>query len=337
MEKLLFCRVGWMNYYQGNLEEDPISGGGWYVDRYGYGHEIFNFLPDEEGNLYGFVQVGGEMSIWRLGAKFDESSVTGVTVIWCASPAYSLHIVGWYKNATAFQRPQACPKHLMGKRLLPRSGDSWTFRFVAKEQNAVLLPIDERNFEVPRATTSSGGFGRRNIWYADSDRNKPFYQEVLDYVSSKEVEISRAKDRTHKKIVRYQPDIEKRHQIEQAAMKAVETYYRDRGWVTQDVAALNRGWDIEAKKDDSLLRIEVKGLSARTIVTDMTPREYEQMKLFSSDGSYRLCVLTNALENRSYLYHFTYNLVSKELVDENQEVRLRIEERVGARVKEASF
>ncbi len=335
MEKLLFCRIGWMNYYQGNLEEDPISGGGSYVDSYGYGHELYNFLPDEEGNLYGFVEVGGEMAIWRLGAKFDESSVTGVKVIWCASSSYSLYIVGWYKNATAFRTTQACPRHLMGRRLLPRSDDAWTFRFVAKEQDALLLPTNERNFEIPRATTSSGGFGRRNIWYADSDENEPFRQEVLSYVSSKEAEIS--KDRTHKKLGRYHPDIEKRYRIEKTAMKAVETYYRDRGWVIQDVAALNRGWDIEAKKDDSILRIEVKGLSGGTIVTDMTPREYEQMKLFSSDGSYRLCVLVNALESRSYLYHFTYNLVSKELIGENQEMRLQIEERVGARVKEASF
>lgn len=52
MERMLFCRVGWMEYYQGNLEEDPIFGGGSHVDRYGYGHEIYNFLPDDEGDLF---------------------------------------------------------------------------------------------------------------------------------------------------------------------------------------------------------------------------------------------------------------------------------------------
>ena len=335
MERMLFCRVGWMNYYQGNLEEDPISGGGWYVDHYGYGHEIYNFLPDDEGNLYGFVEVGGEMSIWRLGAKFDESSMRGVVVIWCATPAQGLYVVGWYKNATAFRRSQPCPTHLVGKRPLPRSDDHWTFRFIARQKDAILLPANERSFEVPRATASSGGFGRKNIWYADSDGDEPLRERVLEYISSKEREITRANDQARMKIVRYQPDTEKRHRIEQVAMNAVETYYQERGWVTQDVSARNRGWDIEARRDDSVLRIEVKGLSGEAIVTDMTPREYEQMKLFSADGSYRLCVLTGALENRSSLYHFRYDPISRELVDEAGKMRLQIEEKVGARVAPA--
>lgn len=229
MERMLFCRVGWMEYYQGNLEEDPIFGGGSYVDRYGYGHEIYNFLPDDEGGLYGFVQVGGEMSIWRLGAKLDENNITGVTVIWCATLTYGLYVVGWYKNATAFWRSQPCPTHLVGKRPLPRSDDYWMFRFIARQSDAVLLPVNERNFEIPRATTSSGGFGQRNIWYADSDGDEPLRERILKYISSKEREISRAKDQTPVRIVTHQPDTEKRHRVEQAAMKAVETYYQEQG------------------------------------------------------------------------------------------------------------
>lgn len=337
MERMLFCRIGWMQYYRGNLEEDPISGGGWYVDNYGYGHEIYNFLPDDEGNLYGFVEVGGkEMSIWRLGAKFDESSITGVTVIWCSSTAYGLYIVGWYNNATAFCWAQPCPAHLSGKRPLPRSDDHWTFRFIAKQENAVLLPESERSFEIPRATAVSSGFGRRNIWYADNDESQPLRQRVREYTLSKEEEIVRSKELEHRRIIRYQPDVEKRHRVEKAAMKAVTEYYSERGWVTQDVSDRNRGWDIEAMKDDSVLKIEVKGLSGGTILIDMTPREYEQMKLLS-DNSYRLCVLTNALQNDHHLYHFTYAPVLKELTEENGGIRLQIEEKVGARISAASY
>ena len=119
-------------------------------------------------------------------------------------------------------------------------------------------------------------------------------------------------------------------------MKAVTEYYSERGWVTQDVSDRNRGWDIEAMKDDSVLKIEVKGLSSDTILIDMTPREYEQMKLLS-DNSYHLCVLTNALQNDHHLYHFTYAPVLKELTEENGGIRLQIEEKVGARISVASY
>jgi len=332
MDRMLFCRIGWMQYYQGKLEEDPIHGGGAFVDENGYGHEIYNFLPDDEGNLFGFVQVQGiGMSIWRLGANFDQNSVAGVTVVWCSSLAYDLYIVGWYNDATAFRYTQPCPAHLVGKRPLPKSDDHWTFRVATKYANAVLLPANERDFQIPIATPTSSGFGRQNIWYADTEADRQFQQKVQEYIQSKERGITISNDTRSKRIIHYQPDVEKRYEVEMAAMKAVTAYYQENGWVTQDVSDRNRGWDIEAKKDDSVLRIEVKGLSGETVLFDMTPREYEQMKL-SVDGSYRVCVLTNALKDNRCLFHFIYSQESNDLVEETQNLRLRIDERTGARI-----
>jgi len=132
------------------------------------------------------------------------------------------------------------------------------------------------------------------------------------------------------KTTHYQPDIEKRHQVELAAMKIVETWYQRRGWTTKDVSSQNKGWDIEARRGSSFLRIEVKGFSGSNIAFDLTPREYEQ--LLANVDSYRVCVVPNALENKPIPYPLTYNASSREFVDENQKLRLQLKERVGARV-----
>ena len=72
MEKMLFCRVGWMEKYQGLNNGDKIIGGGSYIDIKGYGHEIMNFLP-YKGRMYGFVEGG--ISIEKLGASRKDQSV----------------------------------------------------------------------------------------------------------------------------------------------------------------------------------------------------------------------------------------------------------------------
>ena len=324
-----------MKWYQGLLEQDPIYGGGSYVHLYHYGHEIYNFLPDDEGNLHGFVEVGGSLSLHRLGAEWYEPSVSDVQVVWCSTPSYGwrMYIVGWYRNATVFRESQPCPPQLMGKRPLPRVNDKWTYRAIGKQSESVLLPEDERTFVVPRATPTSGGFGRKNIWYADfTSDNMDFRRRVLDYITTREKQIPERVHRERVTVVRYQPDIEKRQKVEQLAMDTTQTWYREQGWVTEDVSDRNRGWDIEAKRDDRLLMIEVKGLSGETIAFELTPREYEEMKRLSPQGSYNVCVVTNTLNEERVLHHFTYHTDANELVDAKSGVRLQIQDKIAARI-----
>ena len=335
MENMLFCRIGWMKWYRGRSEQDRIHGGGSYVDDYGYGHEIYNFLPDDQDNLYGFVEVGGDLSLHRLGDEWYQPSVSNVQVVWCSTPSYGLgmYIVGWYRNATVFRASQQCPPQLIGKRPLPRVDDKWTYRAIGKQSESVLLPEDERTFVVPRATPTSGGFGRKNIWYAGfTSDNMDFRRRVLNYITTKEKQIPEIVRREGAGVVRYQPDIEKRQKVEQLAMDTAQTWYREHGWVTEDVSDRNRGWDIEAKLGDRLLMIEVKGLSGETIAFELTPREYEEMKHLSPQGSYNVCVVTNALSEERVLHHFTYHTEANELVDTNSGIRLQIQDKIAARI-----
>ena len=194
MTKMLFCRIGWMPWYRGELDSQGkvnIHGGGSFVHKHGYGHEMYNFLSDDQGNLYGVVEVGDEksMSIERLGARPKAANVSPVLVIWVATHPREggMRIVGWYKNATVFRRRQPCPQHLIGQRRLPDPNDQWGFRIIAKiakKEDAVLLAEDERIFVIRQARGGSSGMGQKNIWYADAPRDQQLCQGVLEYIRS---------------------------------------------------------------------------------------------------------------------------------------------------------
>ena len=329
MVDMLFCRIGWMKYYKGVTPDDHITGGGSYVDEKGYGHEIYNFLPDTQGNIYGFVQVTGDsMTISRLGAKYTAPSINGITIVWCSPHNAALYIVGWYKNATVYSRTQHYPKSILMTRPLPDPKDRLTYRFTTKKQYAELLPVEERIFEVPRAPKDLVGFGRQNIWYPDSKEAKDYYRKVQEYIQS----IDNNKRRIHK-VGQYHPDIAKRQTVEIAAMKSTIEYYQSKRYIVEDVSNENKGWDIEASKDTQVLYIECKGLSGNLVSVEVTPNEYKQMKNLSNYGKYRLCILENALLDTRQLYHFHYDKTTNSLSEESGTMRLQIEERLGARLK----
>ena len=260
----------------GNSEKDQIHGGSAFIDSHKYGGEIYNFLPDSKGIQYGFVASRGQIHISKhLGARHGADRVSDITVIWCAPKNHHFYIVGWYRNATVYKEPQPCPEHLVGQRTLPEGSD-WTFCFVARQKDTRLLPEENRKFEIPRASSAPTGFGESCLWYADKDR--ALRQQVRRYIASMESKGNSATNKSGKGGRPRQPDITKRLLIENAAMQEVTSYYEKRGWTIIPVYKSNKGWDIEAKKNDSVLRIEAKGLSGKAIKIELTPQEYEQMK-----------------------------------------------------------
>jgi hypothetical protein len=56
-----------------------------------------------------------------------------------------------------------------------------------KAEDAVLLPINERKWRVPRAARDKYGFGRSNVWYADyeqSEKVKPWVEDIIEKISN---------------------------------------------------------------------------------------------------------------------------------------------------------
>lgn len=185
-KKILFCNIAWMKYYVGVTDEDQPINGGEYIKEVGKGGEVYNFL-DDNGKCHGFVRVGGNMALEKhfKGAKAKDDYVDDVLVVWVATNKNKqTRIVGWYKNARVYRK-------------VHRTGGALTFFFVpkissyynieAKAIDCYLIPEEDRNFPIDRASEvgEGMGFGQSNIWYAESDFAKAnIVPKVIEYIES---------------------------------------------------------------------------------------------------------------------------------------------------------
>jgi 5-methylcytosine-specific restriction protein A len=173
---VLFCNVGWMTRYDG-IDGDSIQRGGSYNNE-SIGHEVCNF-SNVDTKVYGYVQPTGRLNIVKLGAGKNDECIDGITVIWTAGPdSGGTAIVGWYKNATVYRDSQQLNKPT---KLQKRNGLT-NYRILADASNAILLPIDKRDFMIPRAV--KGGIGQSNIWYADKPESAALVERALNLVNS---------------------------------------------------------------------------------------------------------------------------------------------------------
>ena len=163
MITMLFCNIARMDSYRGWTNVDQPVGAGDYPDK--DKEEVHNFHP-HDAYVYGYVAaVAHSISIERLGAKRTQSSVSGVDVVWTApSPNRGRDVVGWYRNATVFRKPQKYKRGSYHKR------DSYDYHVLANRTDYVLLAGPERRkINIQRAQDQQGGFGNSNVWYADTD------------------------------------------------------------------------------------------------------------------------------------------------------------------------
>ena len=63
MTKIVFNNLTEMKEYRG-LEENQ-SGGGEFVEKHGWGHELFNFKEDN-GHCYGYATPWGKLKLHRI-------------------------------------------------------------------------------------------------------------------------------------------------------------------------------------------------------------------------------------------------------------------------------
>lgn len=103
---ILFCNISWMEHYAGRTRKDPPLGGGGFPVTEGYCGEECNFVPCEDGFVYGhFETIKGEVDrqirIERLGANRDDAQIDGVDVVWTAprEGRDPRTVVGWPHTA----------------------------------------------------------------------------------------------------------------------------------------------------------------------------------------------------------------------------------------------
>ena len=318
MQKILFANIGWMKRYRGHSNSDKIRGGGSYNpdDK----HEAFNF-QDVDGHCYGYVQPTKwcKIKIERIDPSClrVDDYLDDVLVVWTATNQIEggTFIVGWYRHARVYRTFQN------GSKLKERNG--YGYNIEALSSDCTLLIEQERTMRVPRATNAlnKGFMGQSNIWYADNETEKVvnFRKLVVDYINN----YVKPKSRMPK------PDInvEAKIVVEKAAISAVTSYYKEQGYTIYSVECENKGWDLEAYKGKSMLRIEVKGLSGSDLSVHITKNEYLQMKSANNDN-YRLCVVTNAVSSPR-LWTFAYDN-GIWICEQDYETELLFEEHIAA-------
>ena len=327
VDKIIFLNTGWMDFYKG-IAGDTITGGGKHVDNEGWGGEMFNFEPFES-KVYGYVQPKIDkkyknpctIRLEKIGGSETDEKINNVTVVWTAHDPYNggTYIVGWYKNATLFRYEQSSPKNSKRK----YKNISLNYYATAKIKDATLLPIDERVVNIRRQ--KKDWMGQSNVWYAD--KNPDFIQTVKDYIFKGKIpkQIKTRKAGTGRA---RQHDPLKRIEVEKSAIKVVTKYYNDLGYDVQSFEKDNLGWDLTATSIRTELKLEVKGLSGKETLTELTPNEFKNLK--ADNKFYRICIVTSAL-TKPLLKIFAYSNDNKEWMSEDGTI-LKFQEIISARI-----
>ncbi|QLY40650.1 HNH endonuclease [Hujiaoplasma nucleasis] len=195
--KILYCNVAPMDKYQG-LEEESLLKGGKYIQENGVGFELYNF-KEIDGKYYGFVQppIGSrkikkdeietnkfklaQMNISRIEASRSSEYIDDVLVVWVATHSHEgRKIVGWYKHARLYKKQQVLEDYRRKFHYPDGRIDYANYYMVCDIENAVLLPLDRRDFHMPKKT-----IGQANIWYGREDVN----EQVIRYINDFERDI----------------------------------------------------------------------------------------------------------------------------------------------------
>ena len=169
--KILYCRVGWMNSYQGAATEKP-QGGGEY-NKENIGHEVHNYLGFN-GKYYGFVEAGvnNTIHVERLCNDKKADYADDILIIWVArKPSGGQVIVGWYENSRVYRALQTVPAEVMEERTL-KTHHSYNIY----SEHVFLIEPQKRTFSIE-------GMGHSNIWYGNDEVDEKVSEYVTQYDS----------------------------------------------------------------------------------------------------------------------------------------------------------
>jgi hypothetical protein len=296
---MIFFNGGWMSLYDG-IGADKIVNGGAYIEKHGFGGEVYNFR-NSRGRNYGYVMTkSGTLDLSRIdpGEGTIGDFVDNVTCIFVAThPKEGRRIVGWYRKAKIYSRYQI---YNGNDREIMTSQDDWNsdskqvgFFTVAKNDDVIILTEDER-LGAPIVPKGKGGFGQSNVWYADSEIGIDFRRKMINFISEYESKVTKEADSEYKREKQSKVDIEAKQKVEVEAINRTRVYFEELGYQCESVESDNCGWDLECINGNSKLLVEVKGLSQSVISVMLTRNEYEKMR--ENRDIYRLSVVTNCLD-----------------------------------------
>lgn len=180
--KLFFDHITNMETYCG-FEKNVVGGGG-YVDKEGFGHELFNFKNDN-GKCYGYTAPKCKVNLNKISKTGINEDAFGkylddvLVIFTCQGSTGKRVIAGFYQNARVYEsavndkRNARCYKE-----------NHIDYNLICDVSNAVLISRNDRNFEIPHSKSKTGGgHGQSNIWYADKSIDSTIKQKVIQYIN----------------------------------------------------------------------------------------------------------------------------------------------------------
>jgi hypothetical protein len=321
---IVLMHVVWMADYQG--PEEVIHAGGFkHPLLYGWGGEMFNFKPFF-GRCYGHVEMMGKnIDITKnLHAAKNEDKIDGFLVVWTAPVAEEggRAVVGWYRNAM-IHRERQTPTGVLG-RVRTHREQICHYHVEADAKDCVCVPENLRTCTIPSYPSAQKGVpGQSPVFYLENYRINDgpaseaakIEHNIRNFIASYTgLSVADSLAASGKRAQPRTPNAERRKAVELAAMDIVTSYF-SKNYLVENVSDENFGYDLVAvKKDDPthILCIEVKGRSGTDITADFSVNEYAKIRLEEKgdfdDGSYRICIVTDALnvESGSELHHFRF-------------------------------
>jgi hypothetical protein len=302
MADIIVFHTAWMAKYDG--DRASLSAGGFkFAAEHGYGHEMYNFRK-VDGRCYGYVPPTGTLHFENHFAVPKNTDVLeGVSVVWTAPHPEQggRAVVGVWRDAKVYRHDQKSLGSIAARRKI--GAEIAGYRCVAEAKNCVLLPPDARPFFVsPRQSRGGESWpGQQKVFYP-----KPKSQalkrlnEILRGMDVRSSLGANAHARKAKKgRSGWQVDVEKRRQIEVAAVKAVGLYLEDSGFTVRSVEKKNLGYDLTATRADETLHVEVKGRSSNEVSAELSVNEFDCLRRYDGlrnpKAHYRIAIVTDAL------------------------------------------
>ena len=178
---LFFANITWMTYYDG--KEEFLRTSTSYVREHNDAYEKHNF-SNINGKCYGFIQCSrnGNINLETIAKKYNvaikseinNKYIENITIVFFSKPGNSTSkIVGFYKNATIFEKSKT-------------NENGNTYYVVCNSDDAFLIPINERIFEIPKKIGDTYLYGQDMRWYAVDNKLDPFLNDVRKYINTVE-------------------------------------------------------------------------------------------------------------------------------------------------------
>jgi 5-methylcytosine-specific restriction protein A len=141
------------------------------------GHEALNLIPNSvDGRYYGYCPPYGNIDIRNLGAKKDDESVAGITVVYVKKMKGSSNreVTAFCENATVHHKGQKDPKL---KRKIP--GEAGDISYSIESDTLADLTSFEPKFVIPIYDYSKNLFRMQRIFGA---KYPDLAQKIYDYI-----------------------------------------------------------------------------------------------------------------------------------------------------------